>query len=103
TRKMCVTQLGTSCDSQVSSCDVPGRPLTHSVSTPEGISTCGETINADRIRFAATCAAMAASRLGARGARLNRPPRAAAAALCAQGLAGLVTGHTHRPELAAVP
>jgi hypothetical protein len=48
-------------------------------------------------------AAMSAGRLGPRGADLNGPPRSAAAALCGQGLAGLVTGHTHQPELAAVP
>ncbi|MFC5007769.1 phosphatidylglycerol lysyltransferase domain-containing protein [Dactylosporangium cerinum] len=48
-------------------------------------------------------AAMAGSRLGPRGMHLNGPPRAVAAALCADGLAGLITGHTHQPELAAVP
>lgn len=47
--------------------------------------------------------AMANDRLGPRGPRLNGPPRAAAAALCADGLAGLITGHTHEPELTAVP
>ena len=34
---------------------------------------------------------------------LNGAPRAAAAADCSNGLAGLITGHTHQPELAAVP
>lgn len=48
-------------------------------------------------------AALAGSRLGPRGAHLNGAPRTAAAALCADGYAGLVTGHTHQPELAAVP
>ncbi|MEV4134960.1 phosphatidylglycerol lysyltransferase domain-containing protein [Dactylosporangium sp. NPDC049742] len=47
--------------------------------------------------------AMAGSRLGPRGMHLNGTPRAVAASLCADGLAGLVTGHTHQPELAAVP
>ncbi len=36
------------------------------------------------------------------GAR-NEAPRAAAEALCGEGFAGFVTGHTHRPELTAVP
>jgi lysyl-tRNA synthetase class 2 len=48
-------------------------------------------------------AALAASRLGPRGIHLNGAPRAAAASLCAEGLAGLITGHTHQPELATVP
>ncbi|MEV0135565.1 phosphatidylglycerol lysyltransferase domain-containing protein [Dactylosporangium sp. NPDC050688] len=48
-------------------------------------------------------AAMAGSRLGPRGMHLNGAPRAVAASLCAGGLAGFVTGHTHQPELAAVP
>jgi lysylphosphatidylglycerol synthetase-like protein (DUF2156 family)/UDP-2,3-diacylglucosamine pyrophosphatase LpxH len=48
-------------------------------------------------------AAMARSRLGPRGMHLNGAPRAAAAADCSNGLAGLITGHTHQPELAAVP
>ncbi|MEV4517595.1 phosphatidylglycerol lysyltransferase domain-containing protein [Dactylosporangium sp. NPDC049525] len=47
--------------------------------------------------------AMASSRLGPRGMHLNGTPRAVAASLCADGLAGFVTGHTHQPELAAVP
>ncbi|MFF5229181.1 phosphatidylglycerol lysyltransferase domain-containing protein [Dactylosporangium sp. NPDC000521] len=47
--------------------------------------------------------AMAGSRLGPRGMHLNGAPRAVAASLCADGLTGLVTGHTHQPELAAVP
>jgi lysyl-tRNA synthetase class 2 len=51
----------------------------------------------------AVYAAMAASRLGPRDIHLNGAPRAAAASLCAQGLAGLITGHTHQPELATVP
>jgi UDP-2,3-diacylglucosamine pyrophosphatase LpxH len=51
----------------------------------------------------AVYAAVAASRLGPRGIHLNGAPRAAAAALCADGLAGLITGHTHQPELTPVP
>jgi lysyl-tRNA synthetase class 2 len=47
--------------------------------------------------------AMAGSRLGPRGMHLNGAPRAVAASLCADGLAGFVTGHTHQPEVAAVP
>ncbi|TDB69578.1 phosphatidylglycerol lysyltransferase domain-containing protein, partial [Micromonospora sp. KC721] len=47
-------------------------------------------------------ASLAGSRLGPWGSRLNGPPKAAAAALCEAGLAGFITGHTHRPELAAV-
>jgi lysylphosphatidylglycerol synthetase-like protein (DUF2156 family)/UDP-2,3-diacylglucosamine pyrophosphatase LpxH len=39
------------------------------------------------------------ARLGARGTHLNEPPRAAGEALCGQGFAGFVTGHTHHPEL----
>lgn len=38
-------------------------------------------------------------RLGARVTHVNEPPRSAAEALCAQGFAGFVTGHTHHPEL----
>ncbi|GAA4250268.1 phosphatidylglycerol lysyltransferase domain-containing protein [Dactylosporangium darangshiense] len=48
---------------------------------------------------------MAGSRFGPRGAKLNATPKAAAAALCGDGpdtIAGLITGHTHQPELAAV-
>ena len=37
--------------------------------------------------------------LGARRAHLNEPARTAAEALCAQGFAGFITGHTHHPEL----
>lgn len=48
-------------------------------------------------------AALAGSRLGPRGAHLNGAPRTAATALCADGYAGLVTGHTHQPELTSVP
>lgn len=48
-------------------------------------------------------AALAGSRLGPRGAHLNGAPRTTAAALCADGYAGLITGHTHQPELTAVP
>ncbi|WP_405432038.1 phosphatidylglycerol lysyltransferase domain-containing protein [Micromonospora sp. NBC_00617] len=44
-------------------------------------------------------AALATSRFGARGARLNAVPRTAAAAWCERGWAGLITGHTHQPEL----
>jgi lysylphosphatidylglycerol synthetase-like protein (DUF2156 family)/UDP-2,3-diacylglucosamine pyrophosphatase LpxH len=51
----------------------------------------------------AVYAALAGSRLGPRGAHLNGAPRTAATALCADGYAGLVTGHTHQPELTAVP
>jgi UDP-2,3-diacylglucosamine pyrophosphatase LpxH len=51
----------------------------------------------------AVYAAVAASRIGPRGIHLNGAPRAAAASLCAEGLAGLITGHTHQPELAPVP
>jgi lysyl-tRNA synthetase class 2 len=50
----------------------------------------------------AVYAAMANSRLGPRGMHLNGTPRAAAAAMCAGGLAGFVSGHTHQPELTAV-
>jgi len=49
--------------------------------------------------------ALAGSRLGPAGSRLNATPKAAAAALLAQpasGLVGLVTSHTHQPELAAI-
>ncbi|MET7402916.1 hypothetical protein ABZS66_56490 [Dactylosporangium sp. NPDC005572] len=45
--------------------------------------------------------AMASSRFGPRGLRLNAIPKAAAAALCgapASGLAGLITGHTTSPS-----
>ena len=42
---------------------------------------------------------LASSRLRARGAHQNDPPRAAGAALAAEGFAGFVTGHTHQPEL----
>lgn len=51
----------------------------------------------------AVYATMAGSRLGPQGMHLNGAPRAAAAAACADGLAGLITGHTHQPELVAVP
>ncbi|TDC78684.1 DUF2156 domain-containing protein [Micromonospora sp. KC606] len=47
-------------------------------------------------------ASLAGSRLAPRGTRVNGPPKAAAAALCEAGLAGFITGHTHRPELAAL-
>ncbi|MET7423426.1 phosphatidylglycerol lysyltransferase domain-containing protein [Dactylosporangium sp. NPDC005555] len=47
--------------------------------------------------------AMSGSRLGPRGMHLNGAPKAVAASLCADGVAGLITGHTHQPELAAVP
>jgi UDP-2,3-diacylglucosamine pyrophosphatase LpxH len=47
--------------------------------------------------------ALASSRLGPRGAHQNEPPRAAAEALCSEGFAGLVTGHTHHAELTPVP
>ncbi|WP_433220822.1 phosphatidylglycerol lysyltransferase domain-containing protein [Dactylosporangium sp. CS-047395] len=47
--------------------------------------------------------AMAGSRFGPRGSSLNAIPKAAAAALCGDGtVAGLITGHTHQPEVAAV-
>ncbi|GAA0248810.1 phosphatidylglycerol lysyltransferase domain-containing protein [Cryptosporangium japonicum] len=46
---------------------------------------------------------LAASGLGPRGRGSNAAPNAAAAALCAQGFAGLITGHTHQPELSPVP
>lgn len=42
---------------------------------------------------------LTSARLGARADHCNEPPRSAAEALCAQGFAGLVTGHTHHPEL----
>src|SRR5664280_1843120 len=58
TRKVRATQSGTSCASQVSTCGYPGRPLTHSVSTPLGISSWGETISAERIFLAATASAI---------------------------------------------
>ncbi|MGI5241010.1 phosphatidylglycerol lysyltransferase domain-containing protein [Dactylosporangium sp. CA-139066] len=45
---------------------------------------------------------MAGSRFGPRGAKLNATPKTAAAAACGDGLAGLITGHTHQPELAAL-
>ncbi|MEU7871692.1 phosphatidylglycerol lysyltransferase domain-containing protein [Dactylosporangium sp. NPDC049140] len=51
----------------------------------------------------AVYAAMAGSRFGPRGTRLNAIPKSAAEAMCGDGrMAGLVTGHTHQPELAAV-
>ena len=43
--------------------------------------------------------ALAGSRLGPRGSHLNELPRTAAEALCSEGFAGFVTGHTHHPEL----
>ena len=46
---------------------------------------------------------MGTSRLGPRGAHSNGAPRTAATALCSGGLAGLITAHTHQPELAAIP
>src|SRR5664279_4778687 len=58
TRKVAATQFGTSWDSQVSTWARPGPPFTHSVSTPAGISICGETINAGRIRLAVTVSAI---------------------------------------------
>jgi lysyl-tRNA synthetase class 2 len=39
------------------------------------------------------------SSLGVLGGHRNAPARAAAEALCAEGFAGVVTGHTHSPEL----
>ncbi|MFI5960210.1 phosphatidylglycerol lysyltransferase domain-containing protein [Cryptosporangium sp. NPDC051539] len=47
--------------------------------------------------------ALAGSGLGPRGRGSNAAPLTAASALCAQGLDGLITGHTHQPELAPVP
>ncbi|SBT38986.1 bifunctional lysylphosphatidylglycerol flippase/synthetase MprF [Micromonospora auratinigra] len=44
-------------------------------------------------------AALAGSRFGPRGARLNTVARTAATAWCERGRAGLITGHTHQPEL----
>lgn len=46
---------------------------------------------------------LSTTRLGPRGAHQNEPPRAAAEALCAEGFAGFVTGHTHHAELTPVP
>ena len=46
--------------------------------------------------------ALATTRLGPRGSHLNELPRTAAHALCAEGFAGFVTGHTHHPELSPV-
>ncbi|MCI4066357.1 phosphatidylglycerol lysyltransferase domain-containing protein [Micromonospora sp. R77] len=44
-------------------------------------------------------AALAGSRFGPRGARLNAVARTAAASWVERGWAGLITGHTHQPEL----
>lgn len=46
---------------------------------------------------------LAYNRLGPRGANQNDPPRAAGEALCAEGFAGFVTGHSHHPELMPLP
>lgn len=43
--------------------------------------------------------AIASSPVGARPGHPNEPARVAGESLCAQGFAGFVTGHTHRPEL----
>lgn len=42
---------------------------------------------------------MTTSRLGTLASHVNELPRSAAQSLCAQGFAGFITGHTHRPEL----
>jgi lysyl-tRNA synthetase class 2 len=42
---------------------------------------------------------LATMQLARHGVHLNDAPRAVAEALCAQGFAGFVTGHTHHPEL----
>jgi lysyl-tRNA synthetase class 2 len=42
---------------------------------------------------------LAATRMVGGGPHQNEPPRAAGEALCAEGFAGFVTGHTHHPEL----
>jgi hypothetical protein len=58
TRKVRATQFGTSCASHVSTWACPGPPFAHSVSTPVGNSSWGETMSAERIRFAATASAI---------------------------------------------
>lgn len=55
TRKVRATQSGTSWVSQVSTSGSPGRPFTHSVSTPPGTSDWAETISAERSLPATTC------------------------------------------------
>ncbi len=42
---------------------------------------------------------LSSTRLGPRGTHLNEAPRTAGAALCGQGFAGFITGHTHHPEM----